>query len=162
MTAASTAQRFKTALTPAGEGGAWTGIFLTAKQSSALGKRGCVAVKLTLNGVAFKAFAAPMGDGTHGIVINKQMQREAGVSPGDRVDVTLAVDTAPRTVDVPSELQAALKKSGRARAFFDELSYTHKKDFVTWITDAKREETRRRRLDETLRLLEAGVKWKDR
>ena len=155
-------QRFKTTLSPAGEGGAWTGIFLTQEQSSGLGKRGRVAVSLTINGHPFKAFAAPIGDGTHGIVVNKQMQKKAAVAPLQEVDITLAVDMEPRSVAVPAELAARLRDSPRAATFFEELAYTHKKDFVTWITGAKREETRERRLDETIRLMETGIKWKDK
>ena len=155
-------QRFKTKLTPAGEGGAWTGIFLTKAQSAKLGQRGRVSVALTINGTPFHAFAAPMGDGTHGIVINKKMQKEAGVGKNDTVEVTLEVDTKPRTVDVPSELAAELKRAKKAKEFFDGLAFTHQKDFVTWITDAKRQETKDKRLAETLRLLKAGIKWKDR
>ncbi|MCZ6725968.1 MAG: YdeI/OmpD-associated family protein [Acidobacteria bacterium] len=155
-------QQFKTTLKPAGPGGAWTGIFLTEAQSAKLGRRGRVPVALTVDGHPFKAFAAPMGDDTHGIVFNKTMQKTAGVSPNDVVAVTLEVDTAPRTVEVPPELTAGLKKSKAAKTFFDGLAYTHKKDFVSWITEAKRPETKDERLAETIRLLKAGIKWKDK
>lgn len=154
--------KFETTLEPAGDGGAWTGIFLTAAQSAHLGKRGRVPVALTINGHAFRAFAAPMGDGTHGIVVNKRMQASAGVAQNDRVTVTLEVDDAPRTVDVPAELAAELARSKAAREFFDELAFTHKKDFAAWISEAKRPETKAKRLAESVRLLEAGIKWKDR
>ena len=76
--------------------------------------------------------------------------------------MTLEVDTAPRTVKVPPELTAELKKSKAAKTFFDGLAYTHKKDFVSWITEAKRPETKDERLAETIRLLKAGIKWKDK
>ena len=155
-------QRFKATLKPAGPGGAWTGIFLTEAQSAKLGRRGRVPVALTVNGHPFKAFAAPMGNGTHGIMFNKTMQKTAGVSQNDGVDVTLEVDTARRTVEVPSELAAGLKKSKAAKTFFDRLAYTHKKDFVGWITEAKRQETKDKRLAETMRLLKARIKWKDK
>ena len=154
--------RFKAKLEPAGEGGAWTGIFLDEAQSATLGERGRVAITMSINGHEFKAFAAPMGNGTHGIVVNKTMQKTAGVSQNDVVDVTLEIDTTPRTVEVPAELADELKKSDEAKAFFDELAYTHKKDFVTWITEAKRQETKDKRLAETMRLLDAGTKWKDK
>lgn len=155
-------QRFKTTLEPAGEGGAWTGIFLTEEQSAKLGKRGRVAVVLTINGHALRAFAAPMGDGTHGIVVNKKMQAQAGVDQNEVVDVTLEIDTTPRTVDVPPELAKELDKSKKAKEFFGGLAYTHQKDFVSWIIEAKRSETKEKRLAESMCLLEAGIKWKDR
>ena len=76
--------------------------------------------------------------------------------------MTLEVDSSPRTVEVPPELAAELRKSKAAKTFFDELAYTHKKDFAGWITDAKRQETKSQRLAETMRLLKAGIKWKDK
>jgi hypothetical protein len=142
-------QQFKTTLKPAGPGGAWTGIFLTEAQSAKLSRRGRVPVTLEVNGHPFKAFAALMGNGTHGIVFNKTMQKTASVSQNDVVDVTLEVDSSPRTVEVPPELAAELRKSKVAKTFFDELAYTHKKDFAGWITDAKRQETKSQRLAET-------------
>ncbi len=160
--AAAIVLRFKATLKAADPGGAWTGIFLTEAQSAKLGRRGRVPVALTVNGHPFKAFAAPMGNGTHGIVFNKTMQETASVSQNDAVDVTLEVDTAPSTVEVPPGLAAELEKSKAAKAFFDELAYTHKKDFVGWITEAKRQETKDKRLAETMRLLKAGTKWKDK
>ena len=155
-------QRFTEKLEPAGEGGAWTGLFLTKAQSAKLGSKGRVPVVMKLNGTEFCAFAAPMGDGTHGIVVNKKMQTQANLKQGDRVKVELDIDTKPRTVEVPAELEKALAKSKKAKKFFDELSYTHQKDYASWIADAKRPETKEKRLAETMRLLIAGIKWKDR
>lgn len=63
-----------------------------------------------------------------------------------------------RTVEVPEDLQAVLQTSEVARAFFDTLAYSHRKEYVEWITSAKREETRTRRLGQAIEKLEAGLK----
>jgi uncharacterized protein YdeI (YjbR/CyaY-like superfamily) len=68
----------------------------------------------------------------------------------------------PRTVEVPHDLARALRGAPAAKAAFDGLSYTHRKDYATWVAEAKRPETRARRVEETIRLLAAGRKWKDR
>ena len=153
---------FKARLLSGGPKGGWTYFQLTEAQSAKLKSRGRVAVKGTANGFAFKNFMAPMGDGTHGMMFNKALQQGAGAKPGDTVAVVLELDLEPRAVKLPSELAAALAKKPGAKAFYDQLAYTHKKDFVTWLASAKRSATRAKRLSETVRLLAAGTKWKDR
>jgi uncharacterized protein YdeI (YjbR/CyaY-like superfamily) len=69
-----------------------------------------------------------------------------GVRPGDRVTIEIERDDAPRTVDVPADLAAALDADPAVRAAFDALSYTHRKEYVTAVLDAKRPETRACRL----------------
>jgi len=80
----------------------------------------------------------------------------AGVTAGDEVDVEIVADTAPREVDVPGDLAEALAGNPTAAAFFNELAYTHRKEWVRWIEDAKRAETRATRLAETIASLHAG------
>jgi uncharacterized protein YdeI (YjbR/CyaY-like superfamily) len=115
-----------------------------------------------LNGFPIRGFLAPMGDGTHGLTVNKHMQAGAKAGPGDRVRVVLEVDEAPRTVELPPDLERALRKSPAAKAVFEKLSYTHRKDYAAWVAEAKRPETRATRVEESIRLLAHGKKWKDR
>jgi hypothetical protein len=145
-----------------GPKGAWTGLFLTPAQSARLGTKSRVPVTGSLNGFLIRGFLAPMGDGTHGLMVNKQMQAGAKAGPGDAVRVVLAVDHSPRKVDVPKDLERALARSRSAKAFFQGLSYTHRKDYASWVAEAKRPETRRHRVEESIRLLEKGRKWRDR
>ena len=86
---------------------------------------------------------------------NRQL---TGASAGNTYDVDVELDTAPRTVDLPPDLAAALAKDPEARSAFDALSYTHRKEYVRWITEAKRDETRQRRLHRSIELLREGVK----
>ena len=89
------------------------------------------------------------------------MQRETGLSAGDRTKVTLAIDDLPRTVIIPTDLKQALSKNKVADKFFSTLAYSHQKEYVDWITEAKREETRERRLRKTLCLLDEQIKLRD-
>lgn len=70
----------------------------------------------------------------------------AGVAAGDTVSVALASDDAPRTVEVPDDLAAALDAAPRARAAFDAGSFSHRREWVEWVSGAKRPETRERRV----------------
>jgi uncharacterized protein YdeI (YjbR/CyaY-like superfamily) len=77
---------------------------------------------------------------------------------GDRFDVTVAPDHEPRTVEVPGDLAAALAGDAEAAAAFDRLSFTHRREYVTWIEEAKRTETRSRRVAGTLERLRDGAR----
>jgi uncharacterized protein YdeI (YjbR/CyaY-like superfamily) len=72
------------------------------------------------------------------------------------VEVELALDTAPREVEVPPALATALAGDAAAQAAFDALSFTHRKEYARWVAEAKRPETRERRIAETLARLRAG------
>ena len=84
------------------------------------------------------------------------MRKEAGVEAGDTVEVELELDTTPREVEVPEALATALAKDSEARAAFERLAYTHRKEYARWIDEAKRDETRQRRVAETVEMLRQG------
>ncbi len=137
------------------------GVFFTLprQESASFGTRGRVAVVGTLNGHAFRSSIFPTGDGTHYMAVNKSLRQDARVSAGDRVEVVMEVDRAPRTVTIPADLNRALAKSKAARTGFDKLSYTHQKEIVRSLEEAKRAETRTRRLAQVIARLtaEAGL-----
>lgn len=146
---------FDAVIEEAGRGGACVSIpFDVAK---AFGTRGQVRVEATFDGAPYRGSLAPMG-GRHVLGIRKAIQTSIGKGPGDTVRVQVRLDTAPREVEVPPDLAAALRKHPGARAFFDGLAYTHRKEYVAWITGAKRPETRARRVQATLDRLERGEK----
>ena len=88
--------------------------------------------------------------------LNATVREGAGVEAGDTVAVEMELDTAPREVDIPDALAAALDGDPAARAAFDALSYTHRKEYARWVEEAKREETRQRRVSQTLQMLKEG------
>lgn len=75
---------------------------------------------------------------------------------GDRVTVVLERDNEPRTVEVPPDLQKALAANAKARAAWEKYPYTHRKEFARWLEEAKKQETRAQRLEETVEMLAAG------
>ena len=88
-------------------------------------------------------------DGVGHIVVNRAAKAATGVDAPDRVQVTMEVDTEPRTVEVPADLRSALHDGGVTDAFA-RLSFTHRREYVEWVEGAVRPETRARRISETV------------
>jgi hypothetical protein len=112
-------------------------------------------VRATVNGYAWRTSVARMG-GEFLLGLNREVRDGAGVQAGDEVEVTVELDTAPREVEVPDALAAALASDAAARAAFEGLAFTHRKEYARWIAEAKREETRARRVEQALERLRAG------
>ena len=106
------------------------------------GKR--VPVRVNLNGVAYRSTIAVYG-GRYYLPARKEICEAARLVPGGRARVSLEVDTAPRTVEVPPDLAHALR-AAKVRAGFDAFSFSHRKEFADWVTSAKRPETRAARI----------------
>jgi Bacteriocin-protection, YdeI or OmpD-Associated/Domain of unknown function (DUF1905) len=130
-----------------------TGIEVPADVVAALdaGKRPAVVVKV--NGYEYRSTIAPMG-GKYLLPFSADRRKESGIQGGDQIDVELTVDTVARTVEVPDDLQTALNSSPTAAAAWDKLSYTRKKEHARSVLDAKKAETRARRIASVLAELE--------
>jgi len=122
------------------------------------GTRARVPVRGTINGFPFRSSLMPMG-GCHMMPVNRTLREGAGVKPGDTVEVVMERDEEERTVEAPPILKKALARSKAARANWERLAFTHKKEMVVWIEGAKQEETRARRLAKVVQVLEEGKKW---
>ena len=122
------------------------------------GTRARVPVRGTINGFPFRSSLMPMG-GCHMMPVNRTLREGAGVKPGDTVEVVMERDEEERTVEAPAMLKKALARSKAARANWEKLAFTHKKEMVVWIEGAKQEETRSRRLAKVVQVLEEGKKW---
>ena len=145
--------RFTTTLVPRGPAAA---VVLDDAQVAAVGegaKR--FPVVATVNGYTWRTTVTRMG-GEFLLGLNRAVRQDAGVEAGDTVDVELELDSAPREVEVPTALADALDSDPEARAAFDRLSYTNRKEFARWIDEAKRDETRRRRLSRAVEMLRQG------
>ena len=99
-----------------------------------------------------------MGTERHLLIILKEIREQIGKSFGDEVTITVEPDTEPRVIEVPAESKKAFRTEKEAKAFFDQLSYTHKREYVMWINEAKREETRQNRITKTIEMLKKGIK----
>jgi len=112
----------------------------------ALGGKGRIPVTATFNGVPYRGSIVRMGGGAV-LGVQKAIMAEAGVRVGDSITVVVRNDEGPREVDVPVDLAEALARNGAARAAFESLSFSHKREYVRSITEAKRPETRARRIE---------------
>lgn len=117
------------------------------------GKRPPVVV--TVNGFEYRSTIAPMG-GRFLIPFSSDKRAATGIRGGDPIVVDLELDTAPRTVDVPDDLAAALDAAPGAREAWDRLAPSHRKAHVTDIEGAKAAETRQRRIAKAIEALTAG------
>lgn len=116
------------------------------------------AVRATFDGVTYRGSLARMGGPHHVLGLRKEIREAIGKGVGDVVEVTVEPDTEPRVVEVPEDLRAELLKYADAEAFFAGLSYSHRREYVEWIEEAKREDTRARRIAKTIEMLRTGGK----
>ena len=120
--------------------------------------RGQVKVKASFDGYPYRGSLTSRGLDCHWLIVTQKVRKAIGKDPGDTVHVTIERDMEPRTVEVPKMLQEWLDDHPGEKKFFDALAYTYRKEYVQWITGAKREETRRRRLKNTFEMLKDRVK----
>jgi hypothetical protein len=122
---------------------------------AALGKGKRVPVKVTINGFTYQTTVAVYG-GRYYLGVRREVREAARASAGDLLRVAVEYDAEVRTVDLPDDLAVALLAKPGAVAAFEALSYTYKRELVSWVSDAKRPETRQRRIAQALRMLQRG------
>lgn len=144
--------RLRATLEPRGPAAA---IVLTDEQVGALGAGKTPAVRVTANGISLAARVGRMG-GENLVGFSKKLRADLGVEIGDVVDVVITLDTAPPEIAVPPELAVAFAADKAAKAAFDALAPSHRKEFARWIDEAKRDETRRSRVEQSLQMLREG------
>jgi hypothetical protein len=131
-------------------------VVLTGEQVAELGEgRKAFPVQATINRYTWAGRVSRMG-GEFLLGLNREVRTGAGVEAGDSVAVRIALDAAPREVEVPEALAAALEGDAEARQRYDALAFTHRKEFARWIAEAKRDDTRDRRVAQALEMLRAG------
>lgn len=121
------------------------------------GRKGRVPIKGTINGFPFRSSFMNMGDG-HMMVVNRQMREGAKVKAGNVVSIVIELDEDKRTVDVPTWLKRIIQADAKAKAAWPKLSITHQKEYVHGIAEAKREETRDKRVAQMMRNLRTGTR----
>ena len=109
-------------------------------------------VRVTVNGVALRTTVAVYGGKSY-IGFRKEIRDAAGLEMGKTIAVTIEPDAEPRIVDVPADLERALAKNAAARKTFESLSYSHRREHAQWVADAKKEETRARRVARVIEML---------
>lgn len=147
-------QTFKTKLLKGD--GETTGFVIPAEVVEALGQGRKPKVTVTINGgFSYPNTVAVMG-GDYMIGISKERRTLAGVKGGDMIEVTLELDTTPRVMAVPDDLQKALNADKTAKAHFATLSYSNQRKHIDPINDAKTPETRARRIAKSVALFHEG------
>jgi hypothetical protein len=129
---------------------------LTDEQVAAVGDgRKTFPVRVTVNDVTLALRLARMG-GENMIGLARAARAQAGVDIGQAYAVTVAAESGERTVETPPELESALAGDDEARAAYEKLAYSHRKEFARWVAEAKRAATRAARVTRTVEMLKAG------
>ena len=134
-----------------------TGTFIRVPRelNAKLGLQGRPKIQAVIAGHPYRGSLMPLGDGTFALGVLKAIQDAAGVKRGDRITVELELDTAPRVIEPPPDLARALARNKQAAAAWNKLSYTNKREMATAITEAKKPETRERRVAAAMQKLRA-------
>ncbi|MFN8241643.1 MAG: YdeI/OmpD-associated family protein [Bacteroidales bacterium] len=124
--------------------------------------KGRVKVIASLDGFIYRGSLVRMGENpNHWLGITQEVRKAIGKNPGDSVNVILEEETSERVVAVPDDLLSRISTDKEVQDYFDKLSYTHKKEYVRWITEAKKEETRKNRIEKAFTLLREKIKTPD-
>src|SRR3981081_137338 len=132
-----------------------TGIEVPAAVVARGGSSKKPAVRVTIKSYTYRSTVASMG-GRFMLPISAQVREAAGVAAGQKVDVDMQLDTAPREVKVPAEFARALSRDAAAKRFFEGLSFSNKQRIVISIEAAKTPETRERRIAKAVSSLREG------
>jgi hypothetical protein len=128
-----------------------TGFVVPEDVVAALGSGKRPAVTVTIHGYTYRSTVAVMG-GRFLVGVSADVRARAGIAAGDEVDVELELDTAPREVSVPEDFAAALEAAG-VRSVFDRMSYSHRREHVRAVEEAKKVETRERRIASAIEMI---------
>lgn len=122
------------------------------------GTKGRVKVKAKIECADYRGSIAPM-KGKHLLGITKEIRNKIGKEIGEEVTIELIEDKEPRVVEVPEDFEKLLKKDKSVWDTFSKFAYTHKKEYVSWIVEAKKTETRNRRLKKAFEMIKEGKKF---
>jgi hypothetical protein len=148
-----TANLRRPAATPSGS---WTFLVLPKDASAKLPTRGMTTVTGRLNGRPFRATLEPDGQRSHWLKVSRKLREAAGAAAGDIVTLEIMSAGAEPEPRVPADLRKALAAAPKARAVWSDITPVARRDWIQWITSAKRPETRARRIDNACDMLAGG------
>lgn len=146
---------FRAVIENAGSGGAFVHIPFDVEQ--VFGRKR-VKVKALIEGVPYRGLLVRMGGPAHMLIILKGIREKIGKTFGDEVEVVLEEDLEERVIEIPPDLVQAFSQAPEAAVFFDGLAFSHKREYVNWINDAKQAATRQNRVAKTIEMLKQGKK----
>lgn len=138
--------KFTAVLKPDPGSGGGTFIPVPPEVNSQLGLKGRPKIQAVIAGQPYRGSLMPMGDGTFCLGVLKSIQEAAGVKQGDKIEVLLELDTEPRVVQPPADLASVLARDKKAADTWEKLSFTNKKEMARSLEEAKKPETRKKRL----------------
>jgi hypothetical protein len=147
--------RFKAKIEASNGGGAF--VLFPYDTEAEFATRGKVPVKATLNGVAYAGSLMTCGGPHHMLAVAKAIRDRTGKRPGDTIDVEVWKDDGSRVLEIPAAFEKLLKKEGLL-PFFEGLSFIDRKEYSRWVSEAKKEETRAKRLAKAVEMLRMGVR----
>jgi hypothetical protein len=139
-----------------GKAVSWTFLMLPNAASARLPSRGMTAVEGTINGVPFRATLEPDGQKSHWLKVDRKLREAAGAEAGSSVTLEIAPAATEPEPKVPADLRKALAAAPKARALWSDISPMARRDWIQWITSAKRPETRARRVENACSMLAGG------
>ena len=160
MTKTASKIRFKTKLLrPAeiGTGESWTFLILPKSASAKLPSRGMTAIEGTINDFPFEAVLEPDGQKSHWLKVSRKLSADAGAEAGDMVTLEIAPAKEEPEPTIPVDLRKAFAAAGpKTRELWENITPVARRDWIHWITSAKQEETRTRRIKNACSMLAAG------
>ena len=145
--------QFRAVIEPGDSGGAF--VIVPFDVEKTFGKKR-VKIQATIDGQPYRGSLVRMGTPHHMLLVLKEIREKIGKTVGDEVFVELEEDLEIRQVEVPADLQDALEAQPAALSYFSNLSYSHQREYVQWITVAKREQTRQDRIKRMIEMLLQG------
>lgn len=122
-------------------------------------KKGQVKVKVVFDDkITYRGSLAKMDKNRHILGITQQIRKELGKTFGDIVKINLTEDTDERLVEIPKDVSEILNQNTDIQKIFNQLSYTQKKEYIRWINEAKKPETRQNRKNKLLEILREKIK----
>ncbi|MEN4759603.1 YdeI/OmpD-associated family protein [Chryseobacterium sp. C39-AII1] len=123
------------------------------------GKKGQVRIKALFdNTVEYRGSLAKMKSECHILGLTQDVRKQLGKTFGDEVSVSLIEDTEERIVEISDDIQFIFNENPEAKALFDKMSYTHRKEYIRWIEEAKKPETRENRKTKMIQMILDGKK----
>jgi hypothetical protein len=148
---------FTAELTPTERGGGGHLVVVPEDVVRGLGGKGRIPVNATFNGIPYRGSIVSMGGGTHVLGVLKAIVMELGIGFGDPVEVTVELDTQERTVAIPSDVAAVMMDEPGLKGAWEGLSFTRRKELARSMEEARRPETRARRLERIVEELRARI-----
>ena len=130
-------------------------VYLPFDVIETFGTRARLAVKGAINGFPFRSSIFPMGGGKFYMVVNREMRDGTKVKAGDIVEFVMEKDDEPRAIVTPPDLLKALNARRSVKALWDKMSYSHRKEYIGAIEEAKKPETRARRIAKAVEMIAA-------